>query len=394
MKDEVWRLLRRNISMAQIAGYALTNLAGVMIIITGLQLYRDVTSGDGSDDDVLATEDFMILSPKVDGLGSLMGTNKVFTAEDIADLKAQPWVKSVGEFKSAEFSVSAGLNFGGRGMSTQLFLESVPDEFIDVNLREWDFKPGSSKEVPIVISKDYLALYNFGFAASRSLPRISEAMVGMVPLELMLSGNGMTVSVPGRIVGFSQRLNTIAVPESFIDWANHTFSSAADTEPSRLIVQVDNPGNPAIERYLDNHGYETAGGSEGVARASYVMGIVTSVVIGIGVVISILSLVILLLSISLLMQKNRDKIASLILLGYSPAKVAGYYVRVVCGVNAVILLLAAAALLCVRHAWEPALSEMGMRCSSPAGALATGAVIMVAVTLINVVYIRRAVSRC
>ncbi len=394
MKDQVWRLLKRNISMAQIAGYALANLAGVLIIMTGLQLYCDVTSGAEGDDDVLATDDFLIISPKVDGLGSFTGGSKGFSPEDIADLKSQPWASSVGEFKTAEFNVAAGVNFGGRGMSTQLFLESVPDEYIDVNLANWKFDPETSVEVPIIISKDYLALYNFGFATSRSLPRISEAMVGMVPLELSLAGNGLHYNVRGRIVGFSSRLNTIAVPEAFLDWANATFSPAASADPSRLIVKVDNPGNPAIERYLDSHGYEVAGDRGGLARASYVMGIITTAVVGIGVIISALSIVILLLSISLLMQKNREKISSLILLGYSPYKVARYYIRLVAAVNAAIFVISAVALFAIRQSWASTLSEMGIGGSSPAVALLTGAGIMIAVTIANVIYIHRSTLRC
>ena len=394
MNNEVWKLLKKNISVAQIAGYALANLAGVIIIMTGLQLYRDVTAGGGDDDDLLSTDDYMILSPKVTGLGALSGGGKGFSTADIDDLKAQPWVKSVGEFMNAEFNVAAGVNFGGRGMSTQLFLESVPDEFIDVNLRGWNFDPRSSDEVPIIISKDYLALYNFGFAASRSLPRISESMVGMVPIELSLGGNGRRYIINGRIVGFSSRLNTIAVPEMFLKWANANFSDGSHSEPSRLIVKVDNPGNPAIQRYLADHDYEVAGDNSGIARASYVMGIITSAVVGIGAVISVLSIVILLLSISLLMQKNRDKISSLVLLGYSPYQVAGYYIRVVAWVNIIIFAVAAVSLIIIRQAWNPTLAEMGMKGSSPVISLITGAAIMLAVTVVNILYIRRSALRC
>ncbi|MDE5785609.1 MAG: ABC transporter permease, partial [Duncaniella sp.] len=383
MKDQVWRLLRRNISVAQLAGYALANLAGLFIILTGLQLYRDVTSGSADDDDLLATDDFIIISPQVSGLGLLSGGQNGFSHQDIAELKEQPWVKSVGEFKSAEFNVAAGVNFAGRGMSTQLFLESVPDEYVDLPLASWNYDPEKSREVPIIISKDYLALYNFGFAASRSLPRISESMVGMVPIQLYLSGNGRQDYIEGRIVGFSSRLNTIAVPESFIDWANDTFSSERSSEPSRLIVKVDNPGNPAIEKYMAAHGYDISGESGSAARAGYVMGIITSVVVGIGVVISLLSLVILLLSISLLMQKNREKISSLIMLGYSPYKVAGYYVKIVVAVNTLIFAISSIVLVIARSSWKPTLEEMGLAGTSPVVALTAGAAIMIDVTVIN-----------
>ena len=46
----------------------------------------------------------------------------------------------------------------------------------------------------------------------------------MVPLKLSLSGNGRQEWVDARIVGFSSRLNTIAVPEEFMQWANSEFS--------------------------------------------------------------------------------------------------------------------------------------------------------------------------
>ncbi len=124
------------------------------------------------------------------------------------------------------------------------------------------------------------------------------------------------------------------------------------------------------------------------------MGIVTTAVVGIGVVISVLSIAILLLSISLLMQKNREKISSLVLLGYSPYEVAGYYIRVVAMVNITILVISSIALLMIRKAWSATLAEMGMNGGSPALSLLTGAAIMAAVTVVNILYIRRSTLRC
>ncbi len=201
MKNEVWRLLRRNVSVAQLAGYGVANIVGLLIVLVGLQLYGDLRSESTGEDDLLATDDYIIISPKVDGLGTLISQPRAFTEADIAGLLSQPWALSAGEFKNATFNVAAGVSFGGRGMSTDLFLESVPDDYIDVKPAGWDFEGGSSTTVPIIISKDYLALYNFGFAPSRSLPRISEEMVGMIPLTLSVSGRGKQQYFEGRIVG-------------------------------------------------------------------------------------------------------------------------------------------------------------------------------------------------
>lgn len=77
------------------------------------------------------------------------------------------------------------------------------------------------------MSKDYLTLYNFGFATTRNMPQLSEGLIGTVPMTMTLSGNGLHETLPARIVGFSSRLNTIAVPQSFLDWANERYAAPA-----------------------------------------------------------------------------------------------------------------------------------------------------------------------
>lgn len=59
-------------------------------------------------------------------------------------------------------------------LSTEMFFESVPDEYVDVNLDKWLFDK-ETRVIPIIIPRNYLNLYNFGFAQSRSLPKLSEA---------------------------------------------------------------------------------------------------------------------------------------------------------------------------------------------------------------------------
>ncbi len=240
----VWRLLRRNISIAQLAGYAIANLAGLAIVLTALQFYRDVTAV-WSDEDSFISRDYIIISQKVSSIGSLLGNSSAgFSEAEIADIESQPWVRRVGRFTTAGFNVSASVDMGGRGMSTALFLESIPDDFIDITPSDWHYTPGKDRTVPIILSKEYLTLYNFGFASSRGLPQVSESMMGMIPIRLSVSGNGSQQWLQARIVGFSSRLNTIAVPEEFMEWANASFADEPASAPSRLIVEVNTPDGP------------------------------------------------------------------------------------------------------------------------------------------------------
>lgn len=390
-KNVVWRLLRRNISAAQLAGYALANLVGLAIVLTAIQFYRDITAAWDADDSFFST-DYLIISRKVSTAGSLLGAAADgFSAADIADIEQQPWAKSVGCFTSSAFNVAASIDMGGRNMSTALFLESIPSDFFDVVPRGWSFTPGQSEPVPIIISKDYLTLYNFGFAASRGLPQVSEGMTGMIPLRLSLSGAGRQQWIAARIAGFSSRLNTIAVPEEFMQWANATFADEQPGNPQRLIIRTNTPGDPAIAGYLDSHGYESAGDKVDNGKAAYFLSVATAVVIAVGAVISLLAFFILLLSIYLLLQKNRDKIHDLMMLGYTPADVGRHYRIIVVAVNAVVLITACAIVATASHLWGTHLSAIDIEHSSLLPTILIGAAITLAVTAANLTAINRKV---
>ena len=253
----VWKLLRRHISVAQLAGFFLANLCGMVIVLLSVQFYNDVlpvfTEGDS-----FMKKDYIIVSKKVSTLGSFVGKSRTFSTNDIDEIKEQPFTKGLGTFTSSGFKVSAGVGMEqvGLQMSTAMFFESVPDEYVDVKLDKWHFNP-EEQVIPIIIPRNYLNLYNFGFAQSRSLPQLSEGVMGMINLDIRLSGNGKQNTYKGNIVGFSDRLNTILVPESFMKWANKEYASGQVKEPSRLIVEVDNPADDRIARFFKDKGYET-----------------------------------------------------------------------------------------------------------------------------------------
>ncbi|MCM1504101.1 MAG: ABC transporter permease [Muribaculum sp.] len=387
----IWRLVRHNISPAQLVGYALSNLVGLAIILTALQLYMEASSVLESDDSLMS-RDFICLSPKVDGLGPLTGSSlETIDSATISDIQRQPWARRVGVFTSARYNVAAYLDMGGRNMSTSLFFESVPDEFFDKLPPGWTFS-AEQPEIPIVISKDYLTLYNFGFASTHGLPQLSEAMIGLVPLKVSVSGRGRQQWFPARIAGFSSRLNTIAVPEEFMQWANDNFGEGSPTT-SRVIVELSQPGNPDIKEFLNSHDLEMAGDKADTSATAYFLAMLTAVVIGIGVAISLLSFFILILSIHLLLQKSRDKLRDLMLLGYSPSQVARPYYRLIAIVNVSVGLLAVAAMLAARAAIHSALSTLQISFTNPWATISIGAAVIIAGTLMNFAFIRRKIIR-
>lgn len=338
------RLLRRNTSPARIAGFLISNLVGLAIMAAGLQFYLDARSL-WEDEDSFLKSDYLAINKRIDADAMWRQTGSDFSDEEIADLEKQPWVEKVGRFSKADFRVYASMALnsqpgaaseGGEGgasrrMSTAMFFEAVPDEFLDLKSTDFNWNP-SMPDIPIIISKDYLALYNFGFASSAGLPKLSESLISGLPLQLsLLSDDGSKrVEAYGRIVGYSNRFNTILVPKSMLDYYNSTLTSNSgqpkDSIPasSRLIVDVNSPGDAAIAPYLESKGWEVAG-DKNSSSAAYMLRVVSGVIIGVGSIITLLSLFILALSMSLLMEKNKRKLHSLLMLGTHITDVARPY---------------------------------------------------------------------
>ena len=313
----IWRLLRKHISLFELTIFFVVNLIGMSVIVGGVQLYSDVKSVLTGESGLIGN-DFLVVTRPVERVGS---DGKRFTAEDIADFKAQEFVNDVGTFTSSQYEVYGSIMFGGRKLSTMLFFESVPDNFIDIQPREWKYKKGD-KSIPIILPRNYLNLYNFGFSSTQQLPQITEDVIKCVDLGIGLRGNGLFDDYTGRVVGFSDRINTILVPEQFMLWANERYSDAISEDATRLIIEVKDPTNPELNAYLKANGYEIENKPAESSKAMYILKVCVVIIICIGVVFSLLSLIILTLSIYLLLQKNVSKLENLVLIGYKPERVA------------------------------------------------------------------------
>lgn len=384
----ITRLLRRNVSPVQTIGYAIANLTGLLIVMVAIQFYRDITSVSAATDSFVSS-DYLIISKQVSGLGGV----SPFSESEIEAISSQPWAAATGAFTAADFNVSLSVKVGGARMYTSLFLESIPDRFFDVSPRGWDsWTPGCGRPLPVIISKDYLTLYNFGYASARGLPQVSEEMISTLPLRLSLSGNGRQEWIDARIAGFSSRLNTIAVPSAFMEWANPRFSSGPPSLPSRLIIKLRRAGDPAATDYLRAHGYEAAGDREAGGKMAWFLGLATAVVVGIGAVITLLALFILVLSIWLLLQKNRPKIHDLLQLGYTPGAISAVYRRLVTVVNAAVFIAAAAAVTAAAACWHPSLEALGATGAPVWPTLMWGLLITLLATLCGYAAVGRSVS--
>lgn len=335
----IWKLLRQHISIPQFAGFFLANVVGMTIIFLGIQFYNDINAVYSSEDSFMR-EDYLIVNKEVSLINSITGGDTGFTSDELSEIKKQPFVQKFGVFTPSQFMVRAGFDIQGLAhFSTDMFFEAVPDDFVDVDMEGWTFNP-EDNTIPIIIPKTYLDLYNFGFAQSRNMPKMTEGVLEAIKIDITARGNADEQIYKGQIYGFSNRINTILVPQNFIDYANKRFSNDSDQSVARVIMQVDNPTDDRITSFLQEHNYVTDEDKLDASKTNYLLKIVLSIVLLIGLIISLLAFFILMLSIYLLVEKNSAKLQNLMILGYSPAKVARPYQILTVVLNLIVALIA------------------------------------------------------
>jgi hypothetical protein len=388
-------LLYKHLSWTQLTGFFIAGLVGMGIVLFGVQAWSDVHPFFSPDDGFIK-KDYIVITKRIGTLGLLNRQGNLFTPDEQAELARQPFVDRVGAFTASRFQVSAGIEVQGSGIATDMFFESVPDEFVDAKSAQWTFSPGD-EEIPIVVPRNYLNLYNFGFAQSRNLPKVSEGVIGMLRLTVRVVGNGHRDTYKGKITGFSNRLNTILVPRAFMTWANDYYGTTANAteQPARLIIETSNPANKEIARYFQERGYEAENDKLNDGSVVWFLNLLTTFVVGIGLLICALALYLLTISIYLIIQKNSEKLRNLSLLGYRSREIAAPYQALVVGVNIIVAALSLAGTLVARAFYIPFLTKIWPE-FSPGGvwpALLCGLSLFLLICLLNIVAVRARINK-
>lgn len=340
----LFKLLKQNSSVWQVCGFVVANLLGGIIVLIGLQAFQDFDRLMHKERGLINESYVVITKPvgNVSSIVSLLGVRPTFSKKEIAALKAHPSVSQLGQFDAANFELRGSFMIGDFNVSTDMFLESVPTPFIDVPFdapTDWEADL-NSEVIPLIISRRYLNLYNYVYASTKGLPQISEGITSTFPLSVRLRGNGLEKAYRAKVLGFTDRFNTILVPKRFLDQANEVYGKEVQPQPSRLVLETKaGRGDGALLDYFKKKGYRIEGDDETLRLQTLVNGVLW-VVIGIGGVVSVLAFFLLLISIQLLIEKNKDKFVNLYSLGYTIRQIALPYLLLVAGVDTLVWLIA------------------------------------------------------
>lgn len=135
----------------------------------------------------------------------------------IKSIQAQPFIDAVGLLTPSRYKASIESNSERFPFYTDISFESVPSDFIDLNGTNWTWNE-QSPYVPIIIPTMFLDFYNFQFSLSQNLPQLTPAVIKMILFKVTIYGKNGSKSFNGKIVGFSDRISSMIVPNEFMNW--------------------------------------------------------------------------------------------------------------------------------------------------------------------------------
>jgi hypothetical protein len=290
-------------------------LLGIVLLLSAVQLYADLQFLLHHNDRANAY-DYLVINKRI--TNRMMGGSATgFSVEDLEALRQAPGVEGIAPVLSNTFPLSAS-NAGDLGFYTQLFFESLPDSCLDVQPEPWTWEPGQSV-LPVVLSTDFLNLYNFGFAMSQGLPQLSEESVKALSFEITIGEGAQQERFRAQVAGFSRRFASVLVPQNFMTYANEHYGQGTAAQPGTVVLMSREGDHPSLTRFLNEQGYQTRGETLPVSKLKPVLHGVIAGIGALGLFVVLLAGITLLLVAELRVSRQSETMRLLATIGYAPS---------------------------------------------------------------------------
>lgn len=290
---------------------------GVLLLLCSIQMYINIQQLlGGSGEQRKNGYDFISITKTItnETMGNL--EKNLFTPQDVKDLETQSFIDGVAPLMANNFRVQLS---GGNLIPfvSDFFLESLDNNFIDTVPPTFNWAEGQN-DVPIIFSSDFLEVYNV-FAPGYGLPQLSAETATQLGVQVICySPDGSRQIFRGHIVALSDRINSILVPKTFLEWANKRFSPQEDLRASRLYIRTKDANSTDFLNYLEQKHYHINKDKTRFGRVKQVLQGVFSGLGIFGLMVVLLALMLFSFYLQLMIARSKDNLQLLLTLGYSP----------------------------------------------------------------------------
>jgi hypothetical protein len=318
---------------------------------------------------------------------------KKFSKEELLSFQNEKFVQDLAPIQSNQFEVWADLS--RIGVKSLLFFQSVPNRFLEIDTLQFNWNL-SDTTLPIVLSADYLALYNFGFSASQGLPQLSGDILSAVDFEIQVSGNGKQKRYKARIIGFTQQVNSVLVPQKFLAYHNKELGKASEVLPTQLIFTTENPYSNELNQFLEKNEWELSSNGIIGSELKLALFMVLAMVGIISILIIILAILVFVMNFQVLISQKSSNIHLLLQLGYQIRQVSSFFAKRISVILIFTFISSTAVLVILKYKLSEMLFQQGFKQMDPAPSylvlLFIGLLFFVILT-INLIFINKNIKK-
>ncbi|MEO6233377.1 MAG: FtsX-like permease family protein [Ferruginibacter sp.] len=286
---------------------------GVLLLLCSIQMFININQLLTEKNSRKNGADYISVTKTI--TNDNMGKDNSFSPADIADIQAQPFIEAAAPLISNQFRVKASAG-NIIPFSTDLFLESLDEKFIDTVPPSFTWQPGQL-DVPIIFSSDFMEMYNV-FAPSQDLPQLSDKTMSSVSIILECYTPFGVQNFKARIVALSDRINSVLVPNTFMTWANKNFGGVSQVNASRIYIKTNDANSPQLLTYLEKKEYRVNKDKTKFGRVKQILQAIVSGLGAFGLLVVIMAMVLFSFYLQLMIAKSKDNLQLLLTLGYSP----------------------------------------------------------------------------
>ncbi len=309
------KLLFRHQDKTQLIIAIIGSFMGMTFLLTSIHYLIKVNEfGEGAD---ILGPNTIIVQKKVSNSNTLNIAKSDFTLHELEMLRKEPYIIDVQPVETNNFDVSfetADKNVPR--FRSDIFIQTVDPDFLDVKSAKWKWKEGDSI-VPIIMPRDFLVMLNTFMSAS-GIPQVSDELAMEIKFKFTLSNETSKEWINVRIIGFTNEVSSILVPESFMKWANNKYGIDDNQRITQVMISGKESEFGRVEEMLKIKHLESKNAQMVVGRLKSMVGTLILVVLGISVIAVFVSGLVLIQYLQLLLSKNTYEVRTLLRLGYSP----------------------------------------------------------------------------
>jgi uncharacterized membrane protein len=159
-------------------------------------------------------------------------------------------------------------------------------------------------------------LINYGIAQSQGIEQISEELMLAARLKIHISGNGKKTKHIGQVAGFSNKISSILVPESYLNFMNARYGNGEIINPNRVFITTVDDSYGELEDLMDEMNLDISKSSIDVVKIKTVIGVVIGIFGLASILIMLLSLMGFVQYSQLVLNRSAYETKTLLRIGY------------------------------------------------------------------------------